>query len=160
MNGKRASAFFNLVAPGLYEIETDANGLNVTKLGKFKPDSSAIKIAPPERQRVKPILYANNNTLKGTPARIFTQTPGAALIERGAGFWALPYCSRVFILLHEKAHQLYKTEKYCDAWALKKFIEMGYNYSSALMALTRVLKESEENKTRIFELFNQLKKNV
>ena len=160
LGGKQNKANFNLVAPGIYFFECNENNYTLHNLGKHYPDASHIKIAPYERQREKPIVYANNNTLHGTPARIFTQTPGAAIVERGSNFWALPYCSRVFILLHEKAHQFYKTEKFCDAWALKKFIEMGYNYSSALMALTQVLKSSNENAARIFSLFNQLKKNA
>lgn len=115
-----------------------------------------IKLPYPDRDRMKQFIIKHNPLLTGSPARNFTQT---GIIETGTRYKTAPFPIRLFILLHEIGHFLYKNEDNCDAWAAKQFIAMGYNNSTAIYALTKVLNcESPTNKQRILKLFNHLKK--
>ena len=102
---------------------------------------------------MKPYKFVFNPNLNGSPARNFSQT---GIIEYGNNFLNLPAPVKTFILLHEIGHFFYKTEKYCDIFAAKNFIDMGYNNSTAFYALSKVLRESAANKERENFLFNHL----
>jgi hypothetical protein len=108
-----------------------------------------------ERNRVRDVDFQDNPTLTGTPARIFTQL---GIIEKGQNFYTFPEPIRVFILLHEIGHFYYKTEEYCDMFALEHFLKMGYNKSTAYYCLEEILNESEGNIKRLKELYKNILK--
>jgi len=108
-----------------------------------------------ERNRWKPVTYVDNPELTGTPARIYTQT---GIIEHGPEYYRLPKCVRVFIDLHEQGHLFYKTEEYCDLWALINYLRMGYNRSTAYWTLCNILKKTPANVQRIEQLVFNIKK--
>lgn len=118
----------------------------------------SLKVSLPEKQRNRwgdfKIIY--NPDFTNGPARNFTLKK---IIETGPLYKEQPFPIRLFILLHECGHFYYKDEDFADLWAAKTFIDMGYNNSSALYALTKVLNfKSKKNEERIMKLFNSLNK--
>jgi hypothetical protein len=78
------------------------------------------------------------------------------IIEKGNKFNSYSKPTRVFFLLHEFAHFYYKTEKFCDLFAMVHFLRMGYNMSTAMYCLTNVLRRTPENKERILYVYNKV----
>lgn len=76
----------------------------------------------------------------GTPARVNRRT-GEMFLNMQA-LTKLPPEHRLFIMLHEMAHVVLQTEDEteADAWAFKKYAEMGYSLKAAVHALTDNLK--------------------
>jgi hypothetical protein len=148
---------FNIHFPGEYESNV------YFKVVEFSPlflEKNNIDLFEPERKQERPIKIVFNPKLgiEDTPARIFpNQNP--ALIEIGQRFKSYPSQVRMFILLHEYGHMFYKTEHKTDLYALKKYLELGYNASMAFWALAKVLHTSPQGIDRITKLFNQLKLN-
>lgn len=147
---------FNIVRDGIY---TTPNNINITEI---KPliVSSSIKLYEPERNRERPFKIVYNSSLgeHATPARIYTNMLPAK-IEIGKRFFLYPIQVRMFILLHELGHLYYKDEHKCDLFALKNFIELGYNISQGFYALSKVLHPNETNKQRILKLFKEIENN-
>lgn len=110
----------------------------VVGMKDIQASGDSIKLAVPERLRIRPIIVRFNPYMTGTPARIFTQKH-PALIEVGEKFYSYPQQIRLFILLHEYGHLFYKTEWKVDRFALKCFLGMGFNKSNAFYALSKVL---------------------
>jgi hypothetical protein len=124
--------------------------------GAVKTNGNSISLAIPERFRYRDIIVLHNPYLQGTPARIFTNSMPAK-IEVGDKFYSYPKQVRLFILLHEYGHLFYATEWKVDLFALKMFLQMGYNASQAFYALSMILGNSPQSKERIVRLFNSLK---
>ena len=125
----------------------------------FKIEPSGIKLYTYERNLKRPYVIQFNPELSeiDTPARIFTQQY-PALIEIGRRFYHFSPQVRYFILLHELGHQFYKTEHKTDLFALKRFLDEGFNASEAFNALN-ILHKSPQAKERIEKLFSELKQN-
>lgn len=113
------------------------------------------KLPLSERNRWKPVKYVDNPNLKGTPARIFTDT---GIIEHSPAYHSYPKCVQVFIDLHEQGHLFYRTEEYCDLWALINYLRLGYNRSTAYWTLCNILKKTPANVQRIEQLVFNIKK--
>jgi hypothetical protein len=151
LGGRYTEIKINLCHAGKYFFSENGNYI----LTELKTEKCNFILPPPERKRNKNIHFVSNFDIGHTPARIHSHT---GKIEIGKRFTNFPFSSKLFILLHEVGHLYYKTEHYCDMFALKYFVENGYNYSAALLALTRILKDNAQNKLRIKKLFNHLKK--
>ena len=113
-----------------------------------------IELPEPERNKVKQFRIKYNPNLKGTPARIFTDS---GLIEIGERFYKYPPPLRMFILFHEFGHFYYITESLADLYALKMYLMLGYNESNAFYALSKILHPNEQNNERITKLFETIK---
>jgi len=147
------SGFYKLNIPviGVYSL----SGVKVEKILPLqKVKYNAILPAPERINTATGVHIGGENLPIKSPARIFPKT---GKIETNHDFKKLPPPVRLFILLHEKAHLLYKTEKYCDQYALKHFLEMGYNHSTAMYCLTRILGNGKEANERKQNLFNEIK---
>lgn len=155
LNGKVPRIKFNVPYPvGInYNIVTPCD---IVKIVSIELPDINIDLPPFERNRAKDVKIIDNPQLNGTPARIFTYD---GVIELGRKFYTFPKPMRVFFLWHEVAHLYYKTEQYCDLFALVQFLKMGYNMSTAMYCLTNVLKRNKENFKRIVYIYNHLIKN-
>jgi hypothetical protein len=143
----------NILKPDYY---TTDKYCTFQKCGEVVSEGEGIELPEAERFRLKDITVSYNPYLNGTPARIFT-TRQPALIEVGPKFYTLPKQIRLFVLLHEYGHLFYATEWKVDRFAVKMFLQMGYNKSQALYAVSKVLNiENEENRDRINRMFNTL----
>jgi hypothetical protein len=135
---------FNLPKSGTYSTHA-----KILKIEPLQPVSIDIDLPAPERN-FKPvkITYHKNANIK-SPARIFAKT---GRVEMNSKFYTFPPPVRIFILLHEQGHLYYKTEEYCDKYAVREFLKRGYNPSTAIYALTRVLTPNPITRARIIEL--------
>lgn len=81
--------------------------------------------------------------LGGTPAKVNRDT-GEMYCSRKQ-MAAMPHEYRLFIMLHEMAHVVLQTEdeEAADAWAFKKYADMGYSLKAVVKALTRVLNDQK-----------------
>lgn len=142
----------NIKHKGVYNID---NG-KILNILPIEINKLSYNLPEPDRDRLKRFIIVKNYNLKGSPARNFTNK---GVIEIGENFFKLPFPVRLYVLLHEVAHFFYESEINCDLWAAKKFIEMGYNNSTAFYALSKVLNcQSKSNEERIAILFNHLNK--
>lgn len=153
LGGKYDEIKVNIPMPGIYEID---NGyIDEIKPIEISPIIKNIQLPEHERtpeQGIKTTFTRNDSIY--SPARIFRKS---GRIEKGPKWYNLPYSLRLFILLHEHGHFYYRTEWKCDLFALYHFLKMGYNESSAIYSLTRILNENNpENKDRILKLFKTL----
>jgi hypothetical protein len=105
------------------------------------------------------------------------------VIELSREFYDLAKPIRVFILLHELGHFYFgitdadvakansmkdgkewlkqkadESETKCDLFALVNYLKMGYNRSMAFYALSKVLKKSKANETRLKALLDNIQK--
>lgn len=143
--------------------------LNINHSGNFyidkKPESVTFSTRKkyshcaslPEREKNiphKPIKLKYNPDLKHSPARIDVNT---GEIQYGDYYLTLPILWQEFILLHEIGHHFYKTEEYCDLYALKNYIENYGNPSQAFYSLAKVFKRPEFQKSRISNIYSKIK---
>lgn len=63
---------------------------------------------------------------------------------------------RVFVLLHEKGHGYYGTEKYADLYAAKKMLSLGYNISQIGLSQDNVLSDRSSSIDRKNFIVNNL----
>lgn len=152
LDGKTDRIKFNIPNIGTYDIKTPCT---ILKIKDIDLPNFYVDLPPFERSRVKDISIVDNPELTGTPARIFTLD---GIIEKGKKLYDYPKPMRVFFLLHEIAHLYYKTEKYCDLFALVHFLQMGYNMSTAMYCLTNVLRRNDQNLERVLYIYNHLKR--
>lgn len=150
LSGKTPRIKFNIPNIGLYMIATPCE---IVKMVNLEKPSFSVQLPPFERERVKNLVIVDNPHLEGTPARIFTFD---GIVEKGKEIYKYPAPMRIFFLLHEVGHLYYKTEKYCDLFALAHFLEMGYNMSTAMYCLTNVLKRNRANSERIKFIYQHL----
>lgn len=153
LNGQTPRIKFNIPNAGVY---TTANNIEIIKRTAIEIPTLDFTLPPFERDRIKNFVIIDNPELHNTPARVFTHE---GVIEKGSQFNKYPKPVRVFFLLHEVGHFYYKTEMYCDLFALVNFLQMGYNMSTAMYALTNVLRRTKENRERILFIYNHLFKN-
>lgn len=152
LGGKFEHIQINLCHAGQYSC----NCGEIEKITPIEISPLELNLPSPDRDRIKPYTIKFNKELTGSPARNFTKS---GIIEIGTRFFLFPYPIRVFILLHEIGHFYYKDEINCDLFAANEFIKMGYNNSTAMYALTKVLNcNSALNQNRIETLFKNLKK--
>lgn len=143
---------FNVKHLGRYKI----NAGQVAAIVPIEIQELNVTLPTPDRDRLKPFDIVYNPKLTASPARNFTNK---GLIEYGTKFKTYPFPIRVFILLHEIGHFFYKNECDADLFAAVHFIRLGYNNSTALYALTRVLNfNSHANNDRVTKLFKHLNK--
>lgn len=150
MDGKTPRIKFNIPDPGKY---TGDRQFMITRIVDIELPASYPELPPAERDRWKDVTFVYNPELKGTPARIFTET---GVIEHSPQWYSYPPPIRLFLDLHEMGHMLYKTEMYCDLYALVNFLRMGYNRSTAYYAMDKILSRSQENIDRIKFLLTQI----
>lgn len=114
-----------------------------------------IELPTPDRTPTgKPLFVSSNFCPKFTPARMNRFT-GEVQVRND--FKNLPNEQRFYILMHEEGHTRYKNEDDCDLYALKKFLNKGFNPSQAIYALKNNLRNAPENRERIQKIFNQIK---
>lgn len=114
----------------------------------------------PTMQHIRPykiddIVIVKNEKID-SPARIFTNEPIIEINPRKMAKYPQPI--RVFILFHELGHLYFTNESGADLFAIISFINRGYNLSTALFALTKILGESKENLERIILADKALRK--
>ena len=156
LNGKFDCIKFKAPFSGFF---TSSEPVKKIEKHPFHIEPSGIELYPYERNLKRPYVLSFNGELSeiDTPARIFAhQYP--ALIEIGKRFYHFSPQVRYFILLHELGHQFYKTEHKTDLFALKRFLDEGFNASEAFNALN-ILHKSPQAQDRIKKLFEQLKLN-
>lgn len=116
---------------------TTTNNLRETAPRKYK-----LPLLPRrERSGVIPSLTSINV--------IYAQNPNKASIIRNRKLIILDYSirnlsapERVHIRLHELAHYIYTTEKYCDLWATREMLKLGYNPSQIFFSVMNELSNS------------------
>lgn len=150
LNGKTPRIKFNIPNIGEYYSK---NNFDIVKRNEIEIPVINIDLPKFERNRIKDFTIIENKNLHNTPARVFTEE---GIIEKGSKFSQYPKPMQVFFLLHEVGHFYYKTEQYCDLFALTHFLMMGYNMSTAMYCLTNVLRRNKENNERILFIYNHL----
>lgn len=143
---------FNIPDKGIYT--SDSNCV-VDKIVPIEIPNNLPKLPPAERDRVRPIKIVHDENLVGSPVVIYTQENPIRIVT-GKDFFVFPSPIRLFLLLHEAGHQFYKTEEYCDLYALVNFIRMGYNASTGYYSLIKILGRSKENISRIKQMFKTI----
>lgn len=151
LGGKFKKISVNICHKGFYRVSEDCDSIQKRELEKSTINAV---LPPPDRDRMKPFVIVHNENLTSTPARNFTNK---GVIETGKTFKHFPFPIRLFILCHEVGHFFYADEENADLYACKIFLENGYNKSTALYALTKVLKANIQNKKRVERLFSILK---
>lgn len=141
---------FNICKADIFSTNLDLHTCDILPL-TIHPLN--VTLPEPQRNEMKPYKIIYNQALKGTPARNFFHQ---GIIEVGDRFNSFTYPIQRFIILHEKGHFLYKDEWMADLYAAVNFINEGYNNSTALYALTDVLKTNPRNADRIKKLFKHL----
>lgn len=71
-------------------------------------------------------------------------------------FFTLPFYAQEFIKAHEEGHLFYKSEEYCDLYAVNKIMKQGGNLSPCLLALENGLKRSPNNVQRTENFFKSI----
>lgn len=150
LDNKFLNVKFNICHKGFYTMSEECESIDVLPIQIVK---SNIQLPPIERNRFRDFKIVYNKNLMSTPARNFTFS---GIIETGRNFNTYAYPIRLFILCHEVGHFFYAKEENADLYACKIFLENGYNPSSALYALTRVLNANINNKKRILNLFKNI----
>lgn len=150
LDGKTPRIKFNVPNKGIY---TTANNIEIVKRVDIEIPKMIFNLPAFERDRIKDFVIVDNPALHNTPARVFTHE---GVIEKGSQFNKYTQPMKVFFLLHEVGHFYYKTEEYCDLFALTHFLQMGYNMSTAMYALTNVLRRNKQNKDRVLFIYNHL----
>lgn len=150
LGGKFNSVKFNICHKGHFTMSEDCV---INKIVDIEIHKINEQLPAPDRDRMKPVKIVFNKDLLITPARINSKT---GVIEIGPRFKNFPFPVRLFILCHEEGHLLYADEFNADLYACKLYVNNGYNKSNAFYALSKVLKETDQNYNRIQKLFKHL----
>lgn len=150
LDGKTPRIKFNVPNEGVYYTD---NEIEVLKQVDIEIPELSFTLPKYERDRIKDFVIIDNPNLHNTPARVFTFD---GVIEKGSRFNSYTKPMRVFFLLHEVGHFYYKTEEYCDLFALVHFLQMGYNMSTAMYCLTKVLRKNDQNVKRVMFIYKQM----
>lgn len=150
LDGKTPRIKFNIPNEGIYKADTP---FEIVKVVDIEIPSIDFDLPPFERDRIKDFVIIDNPNLHNTPARVFTHE---GIVEKGSLFYRYTQPMKVFFLLHEVGHFYYKTEEYCDLFALVHFLQMGYNMSTAMYALTNVLRRNKQNKDRVLFIYRKM----
>lgn len=152
---KQKQCNVNIVYAGEYNSETP---FKAKRNGDITKGGFDIPVDIPERFRFKNFVINYRNDIGNTPARINTMV-SPAIIEVSDKWKAYPPQVRLFVLLHEMGHMFYQTEDKCDNFALKLYLQQGFNASQAFYALSKILHPQGEGLHRIQKLFSTLKYN-
>lgn len=152
LDGKTPRIKFNIIDNGEY---TGNYAFEVVKISDIEIPENLPSLPTPERDRIKPYKFVNNFSLVNTPARIFT---GTGVIELSRQFYEYPKPIQEFIKLHEIGHFYYKTEEFCDLFALVNYLKSGGNRSMAFYSLSHVLKKTPNNLDRLKFLLHNIQK--
>jgi hypothetical protein len=152
LDGKTKRIRFNIPDADVYKANVP---FEIVKKVPIELPVSYPELPPAQRDRMKDVEIIFNPSLNGTPARIFSQT---GKIEISKKFLSYPPPIRLFLLLHEQGHLIYRDEIYCDLWAMINFLRLGYNQSTAFYSLSNVLSTSAENVSRLREMFKNIQK--
>ena len=145
--------FVNLPRAGVYTITPAPIFLQRENLPLNQYQE--IQLPTPDRKPTGRKLFVSENFCpRFTPARMNRFT-GEVQVRND--FKKLPNEQRFYILMHEEGHTLYKKEDDCDLYALKKFLNKGFNPSQAIYSLKNNLRNAPENRERIQKIFNQIK---
>jgi hypothetical protein len=150
LDGKTPRIKFNIPTKGNFVL---GEGVEIVKRVPIEIPKIDFDLPPFERDRIKDFIIIDNPKLHNTPARVFTHE---GIIEKGSQFNRYTKPMKVFFLLHEVGHFYYKTEEYCDLFALVHFLQMGYNMSTAMYALTNVLRRNQQNKDRVLFIYKKM----
>jgi len=153
LNGRTNRIKFNVVVGGDFLTNVECK---IVKVVPIEIPELDIELPPFERDRLKNvdiIEIVRNWELEGTPARIHT---ASGVIELGREMYKYTKPMRVFFILHEMGHFYYTTEKFCDLFALVFFLKLGYNMSTAMYCLTKVLRHNPQNVERVLFIYNKL----
>lgn len=95
----------------------------------------------------------------GSPAQVNRRT--GVMYRNMQAFRRMPKSHQMFVMLHEMAHVVLQTtdEVAADAWAFKKYADMGYPLSESVKALTRILNPNlrDHNQRMYLQLQRALK---
>ena len=153
LDGKTGTININFPHSGIFRGDND-NQFTIISSKPLVPDGQNIQLPKPDRNfDMSKIKIEMNPKLTGTPARIF---PTIGIMEWGPKMMGYTKAIRVFISLHEAGHMLYSKEMDADLWALKSFLGLGYNASTAFYALSDVLHLNPENIKRIRKMFEHV----
>jgi len=112
-----------------------------------KPNIPFDKLPETKRQySIKDFRFVANTKLP-SPARMFTKIPVIQYNPILMRKHSEPV--QKFVIYHEFGHYYFDDEKLADRWAINRFLNDGYNMSSANYGLTHVLGNSEENLERM-----------
>lgn len=150
--GKLTRLKFNVPIPGTYESNVD---FKIVKIVDLEYPSTYPTLPDHEREDYRDYTIVKNEELTGTPARIFRKR---GIIETSRQFDGLPTSMQKFIILHEIGHFYYKTEEYCDLYALIEFLKLGYNRSTAYYTMENILHVTPVNIKRLQFLINNIQK--
>lgn len=145
--------------------------------GKFKGIFYLPKGKYFTKNRFKKIKYKKRRVFKNPPNErdlkhdwsafriIFRPNPHKASILHNSNtiifdtsFKKAPRFQLIFILLHEKGHNYYKTEHKADGYAVRAMLKRGYNPSQiALAPLFTLSNDNLERKKIVFEKLKKLK---
>lgn len=155
LNGRTPRIKFNVPIGGNFLTNVP---VKIEKIVPIELPEIDIELPPFERDRVKDFIITNNPDLDGTPARVHTEK---GIIELGTKIKHYPAAMKVFFIWHELGHFYYKTEKFCDLFALVFFLKSGWNMSTAMYCLTNILNRTPQNMERILFIYKHLiKKNA
>lgn len=152
LDGKTPRIKFNLPECGRFSFDCP---VIILKIVPIEIPTMWPELPKADRDRYKQMNIVYNPDLKGTPARIFTDT---GLVEVSDSFLAHPPTIRKFLLLHEQGHFFYSKEEDCDLWALVNYLRLGYNRSMSYYALTFILSRSPENVNRLKSALNNIQR--
>lgn len=127
----------------------------VVKTTAIKTPDNYPQLPTPERNRWKTPKFIYDASLKGTPAICYSDE---GVIAHSPEYYKFPPTLRLFIDLHEIGHFFYRTESYCDQWALTNYLRMGYNRCMAYYALYSLLSRTNENMERLEKIFDNIQK--
>lgn len=175
LNGQTPRIKFNIPNKGTY---ITANNIEIVKRVDIEIPEFDFTLPAFSRDRIKDFVIINNPKLHNTPARVFTEE---GVIEKGSQFNRYTQPMKVFFLLHEVGHFYYgltkyhyekaakmingkewlrekanEYEMYCDLFAMIHFLKMGYNMSTAMYALTNVLRRNKQNRDRVLFIYKQM----
>lgn len=152
LNGHTARIKFNVPDSGQYTIEPD---VRIDKIVTIELPQNLPELPPAERFFFKSEPEIIIEPELDEIARHYYED---GVIVVGKRWLTMPKPIRLFILLHEKWHFFYETEDYCDMAALVDFLRMGYNRSTAFYALDNYLSDTNVNRIRVKNLFNNIQK--
>lgn len=145
LNTRTPRIKFNITDPGNYYFSTP---VKITKIRDIEIPHNLPSLPAPERSRIMPTEFVVNPEYSGLAIN-YTMI---GRIELGKQWMDLPGPMKLYLMLHEKWHAFYLTEKFCDWAAAVDFLRLGYNRSTAYYCLKNLLTKTSENIDRIAEL--------
>jgi hypothetical protein len=153
LDGRTPRIKFNIPDPGNYTFSVP---VKITRIKGIEIPDRLPELPPAERNRYKGEPEVLIDPELDDMARIYTTENTIVLGKRWLELPSWPI--QLFILLHEKWHMFYLTEDFCDMGALNDFLRMGYNRSTAYYALDNFLSDTNINRYRVKQLFNNIQK--